>query len=91
MTTNLLILILYFSFSEDAQIAAFLGINSFASTKGQKVNGNSANFAVDVPASKKKREYRQYLFVKGAYDIPLTKDQLEASEKEQQARNHQHQ
>lgn len=71
-----------------AQLAAFLGITSFTSTKGQKVAGNAANFAVD--ATKKKREYRQYLFVKGAYDIPLTKDQMEAKEKEEKARNQHH-
>lgn len=31
--------------------------------------------AADI--KKKRREYRQYLFVKGAYDVPLTKDDVE--------------
>ena len=54
--------------------------------QGKKVDGNDAG-AVDV--KKKKREYRQYLFVKGAYDVPLTRDQLEehqAQAKEKESR-----
>lgn len=67
---------------EEAQLAAFLGgVTEFGSTKGKKVAGNEHASAVDCP--KKRREYRQYLFVKGSYDIPLTKDQLEEKEREQ--------
>jgi hypothetical protein len=66
---------------DNEQLAAFLGFSGFSSTKGQKVRGNANNGAVDK--AKKRREYRQYLFVKGSYDIPLTKEQLEAKEKEQ--------
>lgn len=29
---------------------------------------------------KKQREYRQYLYVKGSYDIPLTRDQVEGDD-----------
>lgn len=56
-------------------MASILGFSGFTSTKGQKIGGNEFNSAVD--SKKKRREYRQYLFVKGAYDIPLTKDQVE--------------
>ena len=42
------------------------------------MKGNEFNGAVDtVGKGKKKRGYRQYLYVKGSYDIPLTKDQLD--------------
>lgn len=60
---------------EDAALAHMLGFSSFGSTKGQRVTGNRAVGGAEV--KKKRREYRQYLFVKGAYDLPLTKDQLE--------------
>lgn len=74
---------------EEAQLAAFLGgVTDFASTKGKKVKGNQFTGSVDCP--KKRREYRQYLFVKGAYDIPLTKEQLEAKEREQKQHQQQY-
>lgn len=52
----------------------FLGFPQFSSTKGLHVFANQDG---PVPPRRKKRQYRQMLHIRGIYDIPLTKDQLE--------------
>lgn len=52
-----------------------LGFSGFASTKGQVVPGNDKVGEAAVK-KKKKRQYRQYLYVKGSYNIPLTQEDL---------------
>jgi hypothetical protein len=59
---------------DEEALAAVLGFSGFGSTKGQKIEGNEQG-AADV--QKKRRQYRQYLFVKGAYNVPLTKPEME--------------
>ena len=53
-----------------------LGFSGFSSTKGQEVQGNDKVGEADVKDKKKKRQYRQYLYVKGSYNIPLTQEDL---------------
>lgn len=53
-----------------------LGFSGFTSTKGQHVEGNEGVGEADVKNKKQKRKYRQYLYVKGSYNIPLTQEDL---------------
>jgi hypothetical protein len=65
------------------------GFSGFATTKGQAVDGNQKVGEVDVKDKKKQRQYRQYLYVKGSYSIPLTQEDLKQHQAtEQSAKGH---
>ncbi len=68
-----------------------LGFSDFSTTKGEAVEGNEKVGEADVKNKKKQRQYRQYLYVKGSYNIPLTQEDLkqktEKVEKESSERN----
>ena len=60
-----------------------LGFSGFSTTKGQAVEGNEKVGEADVK-NKKQRQYRQYLYVKGSYNIPLTQEDLKQKAEQQE-------
>lgn len=60
--------------TDPASLSAAMGFADFGSTKGLHVFGNQDG---PLPAKLKRRQYRQMLHVKGIYNIPMTKQQLE--------------
>ncbi|KAG7342316.1 DUF1777 domain containing protein [Nitzschia inconspicua] len=58
---------------EEEQMRKLLGIESFGSTKGQKVEDNHKSSARGAAAKNKSRKYRQYMNRKNGFNRPLEK------------------
>jgi U4/U6.U5 tri-snRNP-associated protein 3 len=58
---------------EEEQLRKLMGIESFGSTKGQKVEDNHKSSARGVAAKNKARKYRQYMNRKNGFNRPLEK------------------
>ena len=58
---------------EEDQLRRLMGIESFGSTKGAKVEDNQNSAARGVAAKNKARQYRQYMNRKNGFNRPLEK------------------